>query len=236
MNPVILGDGVLGKELKTQTGWDYISRRKDGFDALNPNFQHLISQEHGVIFYPKYDVVINCIANTNSYSDDLQSHLDINYKFVIALTVFCKEWKIKLVHISTEFVYANNKKNAFDWSLAKESDLPLPSNNHYAKTKLLADQYISLMSDKYLICRGLHKSNDFSPSQVWDIKTCGDKVKHIAPLIIKLINKNATGIFNVGTGYKSYSDLYPKGEIIKPPSYVPLDTSMCLDKLNYFLK
>lgn len=230
MNPLILGDGILGKELKTQTGWDYISRRKDGFDALNPNFQHLITHEYGAVFYPKYDTVINCIANTDSYSDDLQSHLDINYKFVIALADFCKEWKIKLVHISTEFVYANNK------SLPKESDLPLPSNNWYAKTKLLADQYISLMSDKYLICRELHKPNDFNPPQAWDVKTCGDKVKHMAPLIIKLINKNATGIFNVGTGPKSYSDLYPEGEVIKAPSHVPLDTSMCLNKLNYFLK
>ena len=229
MKVLILGDGLLGKEIASQTKWDVASRKLGNLPDIN-DFGELSN-----LIYT-YDVVINCIANTNSYSDDLQSHLDINYKFVIALTDFCKEWKIKLVHISTEFVYANNKKNAFDWSLPKESDLPLPSNNHYAKTKLLADQYISLMSDKYLICRGLHKSNDFSPSQVWDIKTCGDKVKHIAPLIIKLINKNATGIFNIGTGYKSYSDLYPKGEVIKPPSYVPLDTSMCLDKLNYFLK
>lgn len=230
MNPVILGDGILGKELQSQTGWDYISRNKDKFDALNPNFNFLIEQEHEVTFYAKYDTIINCIANTNSYSEDLQSHLDVNYKFAIALADFCNKWKIKLVQISTEFVYANNKL------LPKETDLPLPDNTWYAKTKLLADQYISLMCDDYLICRELHKINNFSPKQVWDVVTNGDRVKNIAPLIIKLINKKATGIFNVGTKRKTYLDLCPGRETIPPPPYVPKDTSMCIDKLNKFLK
>ena len=227
MKPIILGDGILGKELHLQTGWDYISRRKDGFDALNPNFHCLIAQEHGVIFYPKYDTIINCIANTDSYSEDFQSHLDINYKFVEALVDFCNKWKIKLIHISTEFVYAGNNN-------PKETDLPIPDNSWYAKTKLLADHYISLMSNNYLICRELHKANDFSPPQVWNVITNGDKVKNITPLIIKLINKNAKGIFNVGTSLKSYSDLYPKGEVINPPPFVPKNTSMDLSKLNNF--
>jgi nucleoside-diphosphate-sugar epimerase len=229
MNPVILGDGILGKELQIQTGWDYISRRKDGFDALNPNFHCLIAQEHGVVFYPKYGTIINCIANTDSYSLDLQSHSDINYKFVTSLVKFCNNWKIKLVQISTEFVYANNDN-------PKETDLPIPDNNWYAKTKLLADHYVSLMCDDYLICRELHKPNDFSPPKVWDVKTSGDKVKNIAPLIIKLINKKATGIFNVGTKTKSYANIYPEGKIISPPSFVPKDTSMNLNKLNNYLK
>jgi hypothetical protein len=32
MNILILGDGLLGSELIKQTGWDYISRKKNGFD------------------------------------------------------------------------------------------------------------------------------------------------------------------------------------------------------------
>ena len=229
-NILVLGDGLLGSELVTQTGWDYISRSKDGFDATNPDFNHLVGQEHGVIFYPKYDTIINCIANTNSYSDDLQSHLDINYKFVVALTNFCNKHNIKLVHISTEYVYANNP------SPAKETDLPLPDNTWYAKTKLLADQYVSLIGDNYLICRELHKANDINPSKVWNVRTNGDRVKNIAPLIIKLINKKATGIYNVGTGDKNYRDIFPKGKLVNSPPHVPHDTRMCLNKLTKFLK
>ena len=226
---VILGDGILGKELNKQTGWDIISRNKDGFDALTPNFHHLIAQEHGVVFYPKYDTIVNCIANTDSYSEDLQSHLDVNFKFIVALTDFCREWKIKLVHISTEFVYANNKL------LPKETDLPFPDDTWYAKTKLLADQYISTIYDNFLICRELHKDSNFSPKKVWNVKTNGDKVDKIAKIIVTLINKKATGIFNVGTEEKSLIDLVPNGNPIAPPKHVPLDTRMDISKLNNFL-
>ncbi|MDB4344772.1 sugar nucleotide-binding protein [bacterium] len=227
---VILGDGILGKELHNQTGWDVISRSKNGFDALTPDFNSLVAQEHGVIFYPKYTTIVNCIANTDSYSDDLQPHLDINYKFVTSLVDFCKEWKIKLVHISTEFVYANND------ILPKETDLPIPDNTWYAKTKLLADYYISAMCNDYLICRELHKSNNFAPPQVWDVKTNGDKVSNIAEILVKLINKKATGIFNVGTYEKSLKDIVPKSKPILPPKHVPLDTRMDITKLKQFLK
>jgi len=231
MNKVlILGDGILGKELQIQTGWDYISRSKNGFNALNPDFSNLISQEHGTIFYPKYTTIINCIANTNSYLKDKQSHLDVNYKFVTHLVDFCNKWGIKLIHISTEFVYANNTNPP------TENDLPIPDNTWYAKTKLLADHYITLMCDNYLICRELHKSKDFSPPQVWDVKTTGDKVNKIASLIIQLINKKAVGVFNVGTSEKSLKDITLQSKVINPPKYVPKDTRMNLNKLNQFLK
>ena len=29
---LVLGDGLLGRELVSQTNWDYVSRSKDGFD------------------------------------------------------------------------------------------------------------------------------------------------------------------------------------------------------------
>ena len=32
---LILGYGLLGSELYKQTGWDYISRKKDGIDFTN---------------------------------------------------------------------------------------------------------------------------------------------------------------------------------------------------------
>ena len=34
---LILGDGLLGSEIKKQTGWDYVSRKKDGIDVLDFN-------------------------------------------------------------------------------------------------------------------------------------------------------------------------------------------------------
>jgi len=231
MNKVlILGDGILGKELHLQTGWEYISRKKDNFDITDiSTFNKILRVEHGVIQYCPYDVIVNAIAYTDSYSQDNTLHYAINYKGVAELVQFCNRWKTKLVHISTEFVYANNPYPP------TEEDVPQPDNNWYAYTKLLADEHVKMFSNNYLICRELHKPNDFSPAYVWDVKTNGDKVKNIAPLIIKLINKNATGIFNVGNCEKSLKELSPDSQIILPPKHVPYDTRMNLNKLNTFL-
>lgn len=216
---VVLGNGLLGSELVNQTGWDCISR-KDGFDATHPDFSLL----------SKYDTIINCIANTNSYSDDMDNHLNINYKFVVKLSDYCRSNSKKLVHISTEFVYANNL------SRPSETDTPLPDNTWYAKTKLLADEYITLTNPLALICRELHKSPDIiNYPSVWATQTSGDLVDKISDLIIKLINKRAVGIFNVGTGDKFLYELSPNSKVSPPPSYVPNDTRMSLIKINKFL-
>ena len=115
---VVVGNGLLGSEITNQTGWDCISR-KDGFDATQPNFELLSN----------YDTIINCIANTDSYSDDLDSMMNINYKFVMALSDYCRLNDKKLVHISTEFVYANN------FTVPTEYDMPIPDDNWYAKSR-----------------------------------------------------------------------------------------------------
>jgi len=70
MNFVILGNGLLGSEIYNQTGWDIISRKKNGFDITQPDMftNYFIDIFDGMIAAKKYDVIINCIANTNTYS------------------------------------------------------------------------------------------------------------------------------------------------------------------------
>jgi dTDP-4-dehydrorhamnose reductase len=218
---LVLGDGLLGSEIVRQTGWDYISRKKDGLD---------IEDYHSLIdIIINYDVVVNCIANTNSYSDNKKPHWDINYEFASLVSDITNTEQIKLVHISTEFVYANNL------TPATEEDLPQPDNTWYAYTKLLADEYIKLNHSNYLICRELHKPNPFPYDKVWKVQTSGDTVDKIAELIIKLINTDAQGVFNVGTGDKWLRELAPNAEEIEAPVHVPKDTRMNLDKLNKWL-
>jgi dTDP-4-dehydrorhamnose reductase len=222
MKIVILGDGLLGTELANQTNWDIISRKSHDLDFTNISslYQYLV----------KYDVIINCIANTDSYSKDKTLHWDVNYKSVVRLCNWCNEHNKKLVHISTEFVYANNENPP------TEEDIPSPDNTWYAYTKLLADEYIKLTSFNYLICRELHKPNPFPYDRVWKVQTSGDTVDKIANLIIQLINKNASGVFNVGTGDKWLKELAPiTSKVIPPPFKTPFDTRMDLTKLNNFL-
>jgi len=225
MKPIVLGDGLLGKEIVKQTNWDFVSRKKDNIDANNPNMIfNLISE---------YDTIINCIANTDTYSTDKKSHWSTNYKFVNDLIEFCNSQNKKLIHISTDYIYSNSVTKA------TEDDVPVHLGTWYGYTKLLGDSLVQLKCNDYLICRLSHKPYPFPYEKAWtDIKTNGDYVTVIADLVIKLINKNLFGVYNVGTEEKSIYDLAIKTrnvDPIKKPDYIPYDTTMSLDKLKKVL-
>ena len=221
MKTLILGDGLLGSELHELTKWDLASRKLSNLDIDNlSKLKDLVSG---------YNNIVNCIANTDSYSDDKDKHLNTNFRFAVNLSNICNNLNIKLIHISTEFVYANNIQPP------TEEDLPLPDKSWYAYSKLLADEYISLTNNNFLICRLLHKPNPFPYDDVWDVITSGDTVDKISSLIVQLIKEGATGIFNVGTGRKKLSNIAPGKKVIPKPNHVPFDTSKNLSKLNLFL-
>jgi hypothetical protein len=221
MNKLILGDGLLGSELKKQTNWDICSRRLSDLDINN-----LTSLEKII---KNYKVIVNCIADTDTYSKNKENHYRVNYRFPSNLSNICENLNIKLIHISTDYVYANNLP------VATEDELPLPSPNWYSYTKLLADEYICLTNSNYLICRLSHKPYPFPYDEVWDVITSGDTVDKIASLVIKLIEKESYGLVNVGTGTKNLYKIAPNKKVIERPIYVPYDTSMNLDKMNKLL-
>ncbi len=221
MKKLILGDGLLGSELKKQTNWDIYSRKLNSLDIENKSaLTKLISN---------YEIVINCIADTQTYSENKDNHYKVNYRFACDLSNICEKLNIKLIHISTDYVYANNLP------VTSEDEMPLPAKNWYSYTKLLADEYISQTNSNHLICRLSHKPYPFPYDEVWDVITSGDTVDKIASLLVELIEKNAIGLLNVGTGTKNLYKIAPNKKIIEKPSYVPYDTSMNLTKMNYFL-
>ena len=227
MKIVVLGDGLLGKEIINQTGWDYYSRKKD-----NLNINNIVTWSHLLL---PYDVIVNCIAYTKTYDDNKQQHWDINYKAVAELVDYCNNHNKKLIHISTDYIYANSFQNADE-----EITVPAQIETWYGYTKLLGDAYVQLKSKNYLICRESHKPFPFPYKEAWDnVETNGDFVNVIAELIIKLINKEAKGVFNVGTEPKTIYDLaVSKGfnvKSINSPSNVPMNTTMNLNKLKKFL-
>jgi dTDP-4-dehydrorhamnose reductase len=236
MNFVILGNGLLGSEIHNQTGWDIISRKGSGFDITQPDMfiNYFIDVFDGVVATKKYDVIINCIANTNTYSPNKKEHWDVNYKGVADLVDFCNQWNIKLVHISTDYVYANSINEA------SEEDVPIHSNNWYSYTKLLADSYVELKSNNYLICRGTHKPKPFPYEKAWIDQTGNfDYVDVTSGLIIKLIQSNSTGIYNIGTHIKSIFELASQTSTVKIAfrnPEVPGNTTMNINKLTDALK
>ena len=226
MKVLVLGDGLLASEIVKQTGWDYLSRKKDGIDINN--FE---SVEERIKW--NYDVILNCIANTNTYSDNSKLMTDVNYLFVTNLVKICNSLNKKLVHISTDYVYANSVENA------KEDDVEMPESNWYTVTKLFADKYIKMFSNGYLICRLSHKPYPFPYEGAWgDVYTNADYTPIIADLVIKLVENNAMGVYNVGTKAKTLFELGLKSKKVtktESPSYVPKNVTMNIDKLNNFL-
>jgi dTDP-4-dehydrorhamnose reductase len=236
MKVLVLGDGKLGTELVKQTGWDYISRKKNRFnihDLDHYNF-YIIGNFDGLIYWKEYDVVVNCIANTNTYGGTKDDMYRTNFLYPKILSDFCKDNTIKLIHISTDYVYSNSEP------FATENSMPIPLPTWYGYYKLLADEYISSTNPNHLICRCSFKSNPFEFDKAW-INQIGnfDYVDVISELIINLIEKNATGIFNVGTELKTMYDLAkrtnPNVIPILKPKYVPMDITINTDKLKNFL-
>lgn len=227
MKILVLGDGLLASEIVRQSGFEFISRKKDGFDVLTTD----LKEYHTIL--KKYDSVINCIAHTKTYSKEYETHLEINCKFLDKLIDYCNEYNKKLIHISTDYIYANSTPNC------SESEVPVHLSTWYGYTKLLGDGLVQIRSNNYLICRLSHKPNPFPYDNAWfDIKTNGDMVDKIADLVIQLILKDAKGVFNVGTEVKSVYDMVKNYFNVKPsfrPKEVPEDTSMNITKLKSFL-
>jgi hypothetical protein len=216
---LILGDGLLGSELIKQSGWDYISRKKDRFDISDTNSWN----------FSEYNIVVNCIANTDTYSVNRDDHWSVNYKFVYNLINYCNINDIKLVHISTDYVYSGSVDNA------SESDVPVHCENWYGYTKLLGDGLVQLLSNNYLLCRCTHKPNPFPYDSAW-VDQVGnfDYVDVISKSIIDSINLGLSGVYNIGTKLKSMHDLAlktkPLVESSFAPNKVPKNLSMDLSK------
>jgi len=183
---LILGDGLLGWELHKQTDWDYISRKKDGID-----FCDMIVYDY---LLRGYDVVINCIANTDTYSNERDDHWNLNYAGVADLVDICNKFNIKLVHISTDYIYSGSVENA------SEESVPIHNRTWYGYTKLLGDAHVQLKCRDYLIIRTSFKPTTWKYDNAITTQTTnGEYVDQIADKIITLINQNASGIFNVGS-------------------------------------
>ena len=80
MSKLILGYGLLGKEIHKQSRWD---------------FQYgSMKQLH---IPKKYDTVVNCIGYTNTYDNKKVYHWESNLKLVKELIDYCNENNVAMV-------------------------------------------------------------------------------------------------------------------------------------------
>ncbi|MFN8770742.1 MAG: dTDP-4-dehydrorhamnose reductase [Neisseriaceae bacterium] len=149
MNVMVLGaSGQLGKDLI-----DILSKDKTlNIIAITRNELNVELDINNVItklsmYVP--DVIINCIATTNVDWCELNSELafKINANFIYMLALLCKKNQIKLIHLSTDYVFDGKKDKPYE-----ETDIPQPQNV-YGITKYSGELIINGYLDKYFIFR-----------------------------------------------------------------------------------
>lgn len=219
MKPLVLGNGLLGSEIIKLTGWDFVSRKSHNFNI--EDFESYIDSQ--------YDTIINCVANTDTYSKDKDSHWNVNVKFVDKLIDYCNSNDVKLVHLSTDYLYTGSEVNA------SEESVPVHCDTWYGYTKLVSDALVQLRCKNHLLIRCTHKPTPFPYDNAW-VDQIGnfDYVDIISNLIIKLIKKNLSGLYNVGTETKTMFELASKTKTVNKsfaPVNAPKNTSMNIKKL-----
>lgn len=226
MGTAVLGNGLMGSALSGRVSWDNFSRKSHGVEITIPDTY--------VRHIRNYSQVVNCIGFTKTNYNFKEPAWTVNYQGVITMVDICNQLGIKLIHMSTDYIYANSKENA------SEDDVPIHYDNWYTYTKVLADAYIQARCNRYLIIRASYKQRPYPWDNAWvNLKGNFDYVDVIADKIIRLVNNNASGIFNVGTEIKTMYDMARKTKplvTISKDNVIPSDITMDLSKLNSFLK
>lgn len=141
-------NGQLGLTIKelfanNDLGLDFTFVNKQQLDITN--------QDQVKTFFNKqqFDYCINCAAYTNVEQAEKTPEIayKVNAEGVKNLALACKKSNTTLIHISTDYVFDGEKKEPYT-----TTDEPNPINE-YGKSKLLGEQYVQALLEKYVIVR-----------------------------------------------------------------------------------
>lgn len=187
------GSGTLGTELQQVFSKD---------DIIAPSSQDVnicnFEDVKKCIEEVRPDIIIHTAAVINNIeverSPDHALHTNIIGSANIAAQ--CNKYNIRLVYISTDYIYSGNKGSYI------ESDDINPVNL-YAWTKLGGECSTKCVND-HLIIRTSFGTNKFPYTHAFTNQyTSKDYVDVIAPMIAKAVMSNSTGVINIGTNKKT---------------------------------
>ena len=137
MKVLVLGaNGQLGKALKKESFNYHYKILFFGKDRLDITDFSDVSKKIRKI---KPEIIINCAAYTDVNKSEYENQTAnlINNISVGNLAAICKKNKIKLIHISTDYVFDGQKSEPY-----KESDIVNPLN-YYGLTKVKGEKQIT---------------------------------------------------------------------------------------------
>jgi dTDP-4-dehydrorhamnose reductase len=227
------GSGLLGSE----------------FRKIRPDINYPSSKEFNVTNYEqmkKYvesngcNLIIHAAAFTSPplVEKDPSKAIEVNIIGTSNVVKLCMEFGIRLIYISTDYVFKGDKGNY------KETD-PVYPVNKYAWSKLGGECAVR-MYDKSLIIRTTFGPNVFPyPKAFVDQWTSRESVAVIARKIASLLDKDISGVIHVGgkrkTVYGYAKSLDAAKEIgklsINDVNFaVPRDTSLSCEKYNKIIQ
>lgn len=221
------GTGLLGSEIKKISSEIVFF----GFGRINIDITNLKMIRGGLDQYHP-DIIINAAAviDNNIVIQNKFNSIQTNIIGAGNVAAYCASRNIRLVYISSDYVYAGTGNHS-------EDDAVNP-HNLYAYTKL-AGECATRLVDNHLIIRTSFGSTKFPYKQAYtNLIVSKDYVDVIAPMILKAVCSSISGVLNIGTHPKTMYEYASKRNIVEKASMpIPKDFSLNTSKYElYFNK
>ena len=206
-------NGQLAREFIkafNQINTEYVALTRNELDISNFN------KVFEVIKAIKPNVIINCAAYNLVDKAEINPYeaIKVNTVGVYNLALASSEYKVFLVHYSTDYVFDGKKEDLYT-----EEDVPNPINE-YGKSKLFGESLINENLETYLIFRTswvygegkqnfLYKLSQWAETQEYLKIVCDEfsvptSTKTIVEMTLKALDKDITGLYHLtNSGYCS---------------------------------
>ena len=220
------GSGLLGKEFRKLLPQGFYPGRHE-FDLCN------IQQMQAYLQGKEISTLFHAAAFTSPPKVDMnpEKAIDANIIGTSNVTKLCMQHGVKLIYVSTDYVFDGNKGNY------KEDD-PVHPINKYAWSKLGGECAVR-MYDNSVIVRTSFGPNQFPYDKAFvDQWTSRESVSVIARMMMEVLNLDFRGVIHIGgdrkTVYQYAKKISPEKQIGELHTNdvqfsVPKDTSLNVD-------
>lgn len=204
---------VLVTGVKGQLGYDVVKDlEKRGHQPIGVDRDEMDLMDNEAIrtfiMNLKPEAIIHCAAYTavDKAEEEVETCYQINAEAVKVISECAKELDVKLIYISTDYVFDGTKEGEY-----VETDLPNPINV-YGASKLKGEQYVQTLLEKYYIVRiswvfGVNGNNFIKTmrrlgSERDELNIINDQVgsptytADLAPLLVDMIESDKYGIYH----------------------------------------
>ena len=204
---------VLVTGVKGQLGYDVVKDlEKRGHQPIGVDRDEMDLMDNEAIrtfiMNLKPEAIIHCAAYTavDKAEEEVETCYQINAESVKVISECAKELDVKLIYISTDYVFDGTKEGEY-----VETDTPNPINV-YGASKLKGEQYVQTLLEKYYIVRiswvfGVNGNNFIKTmrrlgSERDELNIINDQVgsptytADLAPLLVDMMETDKYGIYH----------------------------------------